>query len=122
MGLPDGLRAVLLDMRDKYSNPPIYVTEMGCAMHDKSDYNGFVADYDRIEYLRAHIRAIHQAIEQGTDVRGLFVWSLMDNLEWASGFGPRFGLLRVDRNTLERIPKQSAFWYRNVIRENTVTA
>ncbi len=117
---PDGIKAALLDLKDRYDNPQILITENGCAMVDTPDESGFVADWRRIDYLRSHIRAVHEAIEEGVDVRGYYVWSLMDNFEWAHGYGPRFGLVRVDYATGRRIPKQSARWYSQVIADNGV--
>jgi len=115
---PDGILAALLDLKARYDNPHIYITENGCAVEDVPDESGFVADWRRVDYLRAHIRAVHQAIQAGVDVRGYYVWSLLDNFEWASGYGPRFGLVRVDYDTLQRTPKQSARWYSDVIVHN----
>lgn len=115
---PDGIRATLFDLKTRYDNPPMYITENGCAVADAPDTQGFVADWRRVDYLRAHIRAVHQAIQAGVDVRGYYVWSLLDNFEWASGYGPRFGIVRVDYDTLVRTPKQSAHWYSEVIARN----
>jgi beta-glucosidase len=115
---PDGIRVMLLDLKTRYDNPPIYITENGCAVEDTLDTHGFVADWRRVDYLRAYIRAVHQAIQAGVDVRGYYVWSLLDNFEWASGYSPRFGIVRVDYDTLERTPRQSARWYSDVIARN----
>jgi beta-glucosidase len=117
---PDGIKAALLDLKERYDNPKILVTENGCAMADTPDEAGFVADWRRIDYLRSHIRAVHEAIEEGVDVRGYYVWSLMDNFEWAHGYGPRFGLVRVDYATGRRTPKQSTRWYSQVIADNSI--
>jgi beta-glucosidase len=117
---PDGLKAVLLDLKARYGNPKLYIAENGCAMQDRPDEDGFVADWRRVDYLRAHIRAVHEALEAGVDVRGYYVWSLMDNFEWAYGYTQRFGLIRVDYPTGKRIPKQSARWYRTVIANNAL--
>jgi beta-glucosidase len=117
---PDGIKAMLLDLKARYDNPRIYITENGCAVEDVPDDHGFVADWRRVDYLRGHIRAVHEAIQAGVDVRGYYVWSLMDNFEWASGYKPRFGLVRVDYPTGKRIPKQSAGWYSSVIANNVV--
>lgn len=117
---PDGIKATLLDLKTRYQDPRILITENGCAMEDVPDENGFVADWRRIDYLRAHIRAVHEALQAGVDVQGYYVWSLMDNFEWAHGYGPRFGLVRVDYPTGRRIPKQSARWYSQVIANNAV--
>jgi beta-glucosidase len=117
---PAGLTAVLTDFQKNYGNPVIYVTENGTALRDVADANGYVADPGRIQFLRAHLQATHEAIRAGANVRGYYVWSLMDNFEWAQGFRPRFGLVRVDYQTLKRIPKQSAYWYRDVIAKNAL--
>jgi beta-glucosidase len=77
-----------------------------------------VPDSQRIAYLGAHLRAAHRAIKDGVDLRGYFVWSLLDNFEWAYGLERRFGLVYVDYPTGERIPKASASWYRQVIQDN----
>lgn len=117
---PDGLRQEVLYIKDKYDNPELYITENGCAMPDTPDENGFVADWDRIRFLQAHLQVLHQAIQAGANVRGYFVWSILDNFEWERGYGPRFGLVRINYETLERIPKQSAYWYRDVISNNAI--
>ena len=78
--------------------------------------HGFVDDQDRIDYLRDHLAVVHDLIAEGLPVAGYFAWSLMDNFEWAYGYTERFGLIRVDYDTLERIPKASANWYADVVR------
>ena len=115
---PAGLKEELLHIKEKYGNPKVYITENGCAMPDVADENGFVADWNRIDFLRAHLRSLHNAIGAGANVAGYFVWSVLDNFEWERGYGPRFGLVRVDYDTLTRMPKQSALWYREVIARN----
>ena len=117
---PAGLTAELLDIRDRYGNPKVYVTENGCAVADVPNADGFVADWARVDFLRAHLRAVHDAIAAGANVHGYYVWSLMDNFEWAHGYEPRFGIVRVDYETGNRIPKQSARWYSEVIAGNQV--
>ena len=117
---PPGLTKVLLRLKNEYGVRKIYITENGCAAADTPDATGFVADWGRVDYLRAHLRALHDAIQAGVDVRGYYVWSLMDNFEWAHGYGPRFGMVRVDYPTQRRIPKQSARWYSEVIARNGV--
>ncbi len=92
----------------------------GCAAVDIPDENGFVNDLDRIRFLRAHLITLQEAIEEGADVRGYYVWSVLDNFEWERGYSKKFGLIRVDFQTLERIPKQSAYWYRDVIKNHAV--
>jgi beta-glucosidase len=115
---PPGLTAVLLDIKARYGNPRVYVTENGCALVDSPAADGFVADWGRINYLRDHLRAVHDAIQTGANVSGYYVWSLMDNFEWHHGYRPRFGVVRVDYETGERTPKQSARWYGEVIARN----
>ena len=113
--VPWGFRKLLLWISERYGNPPIYITENGCATPDEVR-DGEVHDPMRIGYLRGYLGAVSEAIEQGADVRGYFVWSLLDNFEWASGYDKRFGMVRVDFDTLERTPKSSAKWYAGVIR------
>ncbi|MBD1936004.1 GH1 family beta-glucosidase [Microcoleus sp. FACHB-68] len=115
---PAGFKAILLDIKENYGNPKIYITENGCALKDTPDANGFVSDPNRINFLRAHFLATHDAIQEGVNLHGYYIWTLMDNFEWAHGYKPRFGLVRVEYETGKRIPKQSAKWYREVIAGN----
>lgn len=117
---PAGLTAMLLHYHENYGRnlPPMFLSENGCAARDVPDENGFVADWERIAYLRSHFLAASDAIRAGVDLRGYFVWSLLDNFEWAEGYRPRFGLVRVDYETQRRIPKKSFEWYRQVIVDN----
>jgi len=109
--VPEGLTELLTGFQGRYADrlPPVVITENGCS------YEG-VDDQDRIAYLDGHIRALHRASEAGVDVRGYFVWSLLDNFEWAEGYARRFGLVHVDYETLERTPKASYGWLRNLLR------
>ena len=119
---PDGLGALMVDLTRRYPKlPPLYVTENGCA-YDDPVVDGRCRDPRRIDYLDAHIRAVHAAIEEGADVRGYFQWSLMDNFEWSYGYAMRFGMVHIDYDTLARTPKDSAHWYRDVIRRNGLPA
>ncbi|QIK72792.1 family 1 glycosylhydrolase [Propioniciclava coleopterorum] len=121
---PDGLTRLLLRLQREYTGPagiPMVITENGAAFPDVADAGGFVQDHDRIAYLRDHLAAVHAALEQGADVRGYLVWSLLDNFEWAWGCGKRFGIVHVDFDTLERTPKASAQWYSGVARTGRVT-
>ena len=114
---PWGCRKLLEWIKDRYDNPPIYITENGCAFNDKID-DGEVNDNERINFVAGYLQACHQAIENGVNLKGYFVWSLMDNFEWAEGYSKRFGIHYVDYETLNRTPKDSAKWYRNVISKN----
>jgi beta-glucosidase len=108
--VPGGLRELLESLAARYGAalPPVYVTENGCS------YDG-IDDQERIAYLDGHIRAMREA--EGVDVRGYFVWSLLDNFEWAEGYQQRFGLVHVDFETQERTPKASYHWLRKLITE-----
>ena len=121
--VPEGLTDVLLRVgRDYAPGLPLYITENGAPFDDVIGPDGRVQDPRRIEYLARHLKATSAAIEAGVDVRGYFVWSLLDNFEWDSGYSVRFGLVFVDYDTLARIPKSSAYWYRDVVRANAIPA
>lgn len=115
---PDGFVALLNSVKEKYNNPEVYITENGTAMPDVIGADGQIHDRDRIIYLREHLLALKQAMDSGCRVKGYYLWSLLDNFEWAEGFEPRFGIVHVDFNTLMRTPKDSFRWYAEVIRAN----
>jgi beta-glucosidase len=122
---PEGLTRVLVRLHEEYTGPAgmaLYVTENGAAYPDIAGADGFVADDDRREYFDRHLRAVHDAIAGGAEVRGYFAWSLLDNFEWAWGYHQRFGIVRVDFDTQERRPKSSALWYAGVAGSNRVPA
>ncbi|HEY2698772.1 MAG TPA: GH1 family beta-glucosidase [Pseudonocardiaceae bacterium] len=116
--VPAGLSEFLLGLRERYGAtlPPIYITENGCSGDDPLDAAGAVPDAHRIEFIQAHLDALSSAMSQGLDVRGYFVWSLLDNFEWSKGYVPRFGLVHVDYSTQVRTPKDSYRWYQSMIR------
>ncbi len=114
---PEGLTQVLTWIGKEYPGVPLYVTENGSAFPDEV-VDGEVRDPGRMEYLVGHLRAIYDAIEAGADVRGYFAWSLLDNFEWAWGYGQRFGLVYVDFESQQRIPKLSARRYAEIIATN----
>ncbi|MCW2882341.1 MAG: Beta-glucosidase [Sphaerisporangium sp.] len=119
--VPTGLSRLLLRLSHDYPEVGLMVTENGAAFDDvvtKGDSGDRVHDADRTAYLDAHLRAVHAAIEGGADLRGYLVWSLLDNFEWAEGYYRRFGIVHVDFATQRRLLKDSAMWYRDVIREN----
>jgi beta-glucosidase len=114
-----GLTRVLTWVKEHYGNPPVYVTENGAAFFDPPTVAGDrVADPHRVDYLRTHLTAVHAAIAHGADVRGYFVWSLLDNFEWSHGYSKRFGIVHVDFETQQRTPKDSARFYAEVIATN----
>ncbi len=117
----DGLYHLLNRLHFEYQTPKLYVTENGCSYADGPDAAGRVADQRRIDFLAAHFTAAQRAIQNGVPLEGYFVWSLMDNFEWAWGYKQRFGLVWVDFETQQRIPKDSALWYRDVIARNAVS-
>jgi beta-glucosidase len=111
---PHGLTDLLVRLRREYELPDLFITENGAAFAD-SRQNGSVPDPQRVSYLERHLGALADAIGQGVPVRGYFVWSLLDNFEWAFGYSKRFGIVYVDFDTLERVPKASYAWYRDFI-------
>jgi beta-glucosidase len=113
---PQALTELLVWFKDTYGDLPVYVTENGAAFFDPPVADGGrVRDPLRIDYLKKHIGAVHDAIEAGVDVRGYMAWSLLDNLEWSLGYSKRFGIVHVDYQTQQRTPKDSARWYSRVI-------
>ena len=110
----DGLRQVLVRVAREYDAPPIYVTENGAAYTDVLR-DGDVDDPERIAYVNGHLAACAAAIAEGADLRGYFLWSLLDNFEWSWGYTRRFGIVHVDYATQVRTPKASARWYRQLM-------
>jgi beta-glucosidase len=116
---PQGLTDVLLRIKERYGNPPVYITENGAAFYDPPQAaSDEVQDPLRVEYFRQHIRAVRDAIRQGADVRGYFAWSLFDNFEWALGYSKRFGIVHMNYETLQRTPKASAKFYSQIVASN----
>ena len=115
--IPSGLRDLLVMLKERYGAalPPVYITENGCSADDQVSDQGTVADEARTGYLDGHIRAVHEVLAQGVDVRGYFIWTLMDNFEWTEGYHQRFGLVHIDFATQRRTPKGSFAWYQNLI-------
>ncbi|MFJ4834235.1 GH1 family beta-glucosidase [Streptomyces sp. NPDC088747] len=109
--VPEALTELLTGFHERYGDrlPPVVITENGCSCEG-------IDDQERIAFLDGHVRALHRALEAGVDVRGYFVWSLLDNFEWAEGYTRRFGLVHVDHGTLERTPKASYGWLRDALR------
>jgi beta-glucosidase len=115
---PSALTDLLVGVAADYGNPPLYITENGAAFYDPPvAAEGRIEDPLRVEYLRLHLRAIAAAIDRGVDVRGYFLWSLLDNLEWAHGYSKRFGIVHVDFATQQRTLKHSARFYAQCIAE-----
>ncbi len=117
---PPGLSGILSTVYFNYKPPKMYVTENGASFSDGPNHSGRVADTRRLNYLRDHFAAAHQAMQLGVPLAGYFVWSLMDNFEWSQGYVQRFGIVWVDLETQQRILKDSALWYKTVIAQNRV--
>ncbi|MFG3340732.1 GH1 family beta-glucosidase [Glycomyces sp. NPDC048151] len=115
---PDSLRRILERVHAEYTDLPVYVTESGASFDDEVGPDGTVDDQARVDYLDGYFRAAGAAVEKGVDLRGYFVWSLVDNFEWGEGYSKRFGLVHIDYRTQRRTLKRSADWYRGVIASN----
>ncbi len=115
---PPGIYDLLMRLKNEYKVQNIYITENGCSYGDGPNSEGKINDKRRIEYYLSHLTELKRAIEDGAPCNGYFAWSLMDNFEWAQGFSQRFGLIWVDFETLERIPKDSYYWYKKYISAN----
>ncbi|CAM5558369.1 putative Beta-glucosidase [Streptomyces afghaniensis 772] [Streptomyces afghaniensis] len=114
--VPHTFTDLLVDLAERYpALPPLLITENGSAEADTRDADGRVRDVERVDYLRSHLEALATALRAGVDVRGYYVWSLLDNFEWARGYGQRFGIVRVDYDTQVRTPKDSYRWYQRLI-------
>ncbi len=116
---PEGLYNLLIRLRDEYGNPECYITENGYPLPEK-DGVPITDDAPRISYLARHIRQAARALEDGVTLKGFYVWSLMDNFEWAFGYRMRFGLIRTDFTTLERTWKRSAYWYKDLVAKRAI--
>jgi beta-glucosidase len=117
---PDGLYELLLRLSKDAPGLPLYITENGCAAEDYVNPEGAVDDVERVRYLHLHLDAAARAIRDGANLSGYFVWSLLDNFEWAYGYQKRFGIIFVDFGTQRRIPKASSAFYADVARANAV--
>jgi len=111
---PEMLYQQLLELKNRYGNLPVYITESGCAAPDELDSEGQVSDPQRVAYFRDYLRAAARAIEDGVNLKGYFAWSLMDNFEWAEGYSQRFGIVYVDFQSQKRIPKDSFYYLKNI--------
>jgi beta-glucosidase len=117
---PESLYRLLNRLYFDYQIPKLYITENGCSYSDGPDENGVINDKRRLDFLREHFNSAHRAIQNGVPLAGYFVWSFLDNFEWARGYTQRFGIVWVDYETQQRIPKESALWYKEVIATNSL--
>lgn len=119
---PPGIENLLVRLAEDYDSPVMYITENGCAYEDVVTDDGEIHDVKRIDYLRGHLAAANRAIKRGVRLKGYFLWSLLDNFEWAFGYSRRFGIVHVDFTTQKRTLKDSAKYYASVIAANAVEA
>lgn len=117
---PEGIYEILKRLHDEYAIPRLYITENGADFIDEISEDGAVRDSRRIKYIHEHLVQAYKAVQDGVNLAGYFVWSLMDNFEWTLGYSKRFGLIYVDYTTGKRIIKESGHWYREVIEKNGV--
>ena len=117
--VPTALTELLVGLKRDYGDLPLLITENGAAFEDRLNGADVVEDPRRVAYIEGHLAAVEEAIAAGVDVRGYFVWSLLDNFEWEHGYSQRFGIVYVDFETQRRVPKRSALWYRDRIRAAT---
>jgi beta-glucosidase len=117
---PAAFKQVLMQMRDEFGNPELFVTENGCASPDVLE-NGACHDPARVDYLRQYLNVASDAIAEGVNLKGYLVWSLLDNYEWSYGYSKRFGIVHVDYATQKRTPKTSYEFLRQTIAKQTVT-
>ena len=118
--VPDAFHELLSRIDRDYRLPAIYITENGAAFDDQPS-GGRIRDDRRVAYLHSHLGAVHQAMADGVPVRGYFVWSLLDNFEWALGYSMRFGVVYVDYSTQARLVKDSGRWYQQVVTTNQLS-
>jgi beta-glucosidase len=118
---PDCIYYGLKLINERYKIPKFYIAENGCAFDDKISEDGQVDDDNRVDYLRAHFASAHRAVAEDINLAGYFIWSLMDNFEWAQGFSKRLGIVFTDYADMQkRIMKKSACWYKNLIKTNEI--
>ena len=118
--VPNAYYDQIMELKNLYGDPEIYLTENGCSYTDTINLEGKVLDDKRIEYFKKYISAVKKSIDDGAKVRGYFAWSLMDNFEWALGFEKRFGLIHIDFKSLKRTPKKSYYFYKKLIDLNAI--
>ncbi|KAI7754034.1 hypothetical protein M8C21_029146 [Ambrosia artemisiifolia] len=120
--VPRGMEEIVNYFKNRYNNTPMFITENGYSSPNVQDVQveEILNDFKRIEFHQTYLASLAEAIRNGADVRGYFVWSLMDNYEWAQGYNVRFGLHYVDRETLDRVPKLSARWYQEFLKDNSL--
>ncbi|XP_077227896.1 beta-glucosidase 18-like isoform X1 [Tasmannia lanceolata] len=119
--VPHGMEKIVMYMMERYNNTPMFVTENGYPQQSSPDVPDLLNDRQRVEYLRSYLASLNVAMRQGADVRGYFIWSIIDNFEWLNGYSLRFGLYYVDYDTLKRSPKLSARWYKRFLEGSKIS-
>jgi beta-glucosidase len=117
---PDGLYDLLLSIRQEYDNIPVFIAENGAAYDDRPEPDGRVHDSERVAFFRDHIGAVGRALAAGCAIKGYLCWSLLDNFEWGYGLSKRFGIVRVDYDTLKRTPKDSYYFLSDIARAGRI--
>lgn len=117
---PNSLYELLTRIKETYTNLPLYITENGAAFDDKVTADNKVHDINRIDFIKAHLKVLLKFIEEGGNLKGYYLWSFMDNFEWAYGYSKRFGMVYINYDTQERIMKDSALWYKEVIKDRSL--
>lgn len=117
---PSGMYEIIKRIAKEYQPREIYITENGISVRDELDKDGKIRDIKRVEYVREHLLKLYQALQEGCPVKGYFIWSLMDNFEWSHGFSQRFGLMYTDYQSLQRIPKESYYWFQHVLKNRGI--
>jgi len=115
---PTGMYGCVNYLKEKYGNPTIYITENGMDQPGNLTRDQYLRDATRVRFYRSYIGQLKKAIDQGANVAGYFAWSLLDNFEWLAGYSSKFGIVYVDFNTLERHPKASAYWFRDMLQKH----
>ncbi|KAG0458657.1 hypothetical protein HPP92_021785 [Vanilla planifolia] len=119
---PFGMENIVLYVMERYNNLPMFITENGFASSGSSSTEELLNDHDRVKFLSSYLYSLSNAIKKGADVRGYFIWSLLDNFEWLYGYSKRFGIFHVDYITQKRTPKQSAMWYKDFLGGHKITS
>ncbi|XP_047313211.1 beta-glucosidase 46-like isoform X2 [Impatiens glandulifera] len=120
---PQGLKNIVIYLKDRYNNTPMFIAENGFGEFDQTNSNLYsLNDVKRVEYLNSYLDELASATRNGADVRGYFIWSLLDNFEWTSGYTTRFGIYHVNYTTLQRTPKSSAYWYKEFISGQSIAS
>ncbi|MDI3531578.1 MAG: beta-glucosidase [Candidatus Atribacteria bacterium] len=117
---PPGMYEIIKRVAEDYHPHQIYITENGVSFADQPNQEGKIDDEERVLFLKEHLQELHRAIREGYPVKGYFLWSLLDNFEWAQGYTQRFGIIYTDYQTLRRIPKKSFYWYQQVVKEKAL--